>query len=77
MEHLQKKILPVKYRAYTLDEVQKKYKLKFNVLVADCEGFLCQFLAAKIQDFLRSTPIDYFLKKIIQKYATTTPLRNN
>lgn len=33
-----------KIPSYTLDEIQKKYKLKFNVLVADCEGFLCQFL---------------------------------
>lgn len=27
-------------QSYTLDEVKKKYNLKFNVLVADCEGFL-------------------------------------
>lgn len=33
-----------KIPSYTLQEIQKKYKLKFNVLVADCEGFLCQFL---------------------------------
>lgn len=33
-----------KIPSYTLDEIQKKYKLNFNVLVADCEGFLCQFL---------------------------------
>lgn len=26
--------------SYTLDSVKKKYNLKFNVLVADCEGFL-------------------------------------
>ena len=26
--------------SYTLDEVMKKYNLSFNVLVADCEGFL-------------------------------------
>ena len=29
-----------KIESYTLDEVEKKYNLKFNVLVADCEGFL-------------------------------------
>ena len=29
-----------KIQSYTLDEVKKKYNLKFNVLVADCEGFL-------------------------------------
>jgi FkbM family methyltransferase len=30
---------------YTLDEIKEKYKIrKFNVLVADCEGFLEQFL---------------------------------
>lgn len=28
----------------TLDEIQSKYNLKFNTLVADCEGFLEQFL---------------------------------
>jgi FkbM family methyltransferase len=28
---------------YTLDEIKKKYNLKFNVLVADCEGFLERF----------------------------------
>lgn len=33
-----------KIPSFTLQEIQKKYKLKFNVLVADCEGFLCQFL---------------------------------
>jgi FkbM family methyltransferase len=27
-------------QSYTLDEIKKKYNLKFNVLVADCEGFL-------------------------------------
>jgi len=29
---------------YTLDEVQTMYNLKFNVLVADCEGYLGKFL---------------------------------
>jgi len=29
-----------KIQSYTLDEVKKIYNLKFNVLVADCEGFL-------------------------------------
>ena len=28
---------------YTLDEIETKYNLKFNTLVADCEGFLEQF----------------------------------
>jgi FkbM family methyltransferase len=28
---------------YTLEEVEEKYNLKFNTLVADCEGFLEQF----------------------------------
>jgi hypothetical protein len=26
--------------SYSLDEIKTKYNLKFNVLVADCEGFL-------------------------------------
>jgi len=29
---------------FTLQEVEEKYKLKFDTLVADCEGFLGQFL---------------------------------
>ena len=29
-----------KIQSYTLDEIKNKYNLKFNVLVADCEGFL-------------------------------------
>ena len=29
--------------SYTLDEISNKYNLKFNVLVADCEGFLEYF----------------------------------
>ena len=29
-----------KIPSYTLDEIKKKYNLKFNVLVADCEGCL-------------------------------------
>jgi len=28
---------------FTLDEIQKKYNIKFNVLVADCEGYLEEF----------------------------------
>lgn len=29
--------------SYTLDEIKEQYNLNFNVLVADCEGFLEQF----------------------------------
>ena len=29
-----------KIPSYSLDEITNKYNLKFNVLVADCEGFL-------------------------------------
>jgi len=29
--------------SYTLSEIEEKYNLKFNVLVADCEGFLETF----------------------------------
>lgn len=29
--------------SYTMDEIKQKYNLTFNVLVADCEGFLEQF----------------------------------
>ena len=29
-----------KIPSYTLDQIKTKYNLKFNVLVADCEGFL-------------------------------------
>jgi FkbM family methyltransferase len=29
-----------KIPSYSLDEIKKKYNLNFNVLVADCEGFL-------------------------------------
>jgi FkbM family methyltransferase len=29
--------------SYTLHEIEEKYNLKFNVLVADCEGFLGEF----------------------------------
>jgi FkbM family methyltransferase len=32
-----------KIPSYTLKEIEEKYKLKFNVLVADCEGFLETF----------------------------------
>ena len=31
-------------KCFTLDEIQNKYNLKFNTLVADCEGFLETFL---------------------------------
>lgn len=30
--------------SYTMNEIKDKYNLSFNVLVADCEGFLEQFL---------------------------------
>jgi FkbM family methyltransferase len=30
-------------KCYTLDEISSLYNLKFNVLVVDCEGCLCQF----------------------------------
>jgi len=30
--------------SYTLDEIKQQYNLNFNVLVADCEGFLEEFL---------------------------------
>ena len=29
--------------SYTIEEIEAKYNLKFNTLVADCEGFLEQF----------------------------------
>ncbi len=32
------------YNHYTLDEIQSMYNLEFNVLVADCEGYLGEFL---------------------------------
>jgi FkbM family methyltransferase len=32
-----------KIKSFTLDYIQNKYNLKFNTLVADCEGFLEQF----------------------------------
>lgn len=32
-----------KIPSYTMEEINKKYRLKFNVLVADCEGFLETF----------------------------------
>jgi len=31
-------------RNYTLDDIKRKYNIEFNCLVADCEGFLEQFL---------------------------------
>ena len=31
-------------KSFSLDEIQNKYNIKFNVLVADCEGFLETFL---------------------------------
>lgn len=33
-----------KIPSYTLDEIKEKYDINFNVLVADCEGFLECFL---------------------------------
>jgi FkbM family methyltransferase len=44
-----------KIPSYSLDEIMKTYNLKFNVLVADCEGFLEVFLDEnpKIYDSLR------------------------
>jgi hypothetical protein len=30
-------------KSFTLDEIQIKYDIRFNCLVADCEGFLEQF----------------------------------
>ena len=30
-------------KTYTIDEIEKKYDLKFDTLVADCEGCLCDF----------------------------------
>ncbi len=30
--------------SYSIEEIQNNYNLKFNVLVADCEGFLETFL---------------------------------
>jgi FkbM family methyltransferase len=32
-----------KIPSFTLAEIEKKYGLHFNTLVADCEGFLCDF----------------------------------
>lgn len=32
-----------KIQSFSLDEIKKKYNLNFNVLVADCEGFLETF----------------------------------
>ena len=29
--------------SFTLEEIENKYNLKFNTIVADCEGFLEQF----------------------------------
>ena len=31
-------------KSFTLEDIQKKYEIEFNCLVADCEGFLEQFL---------------------------------
>lgn len=41
-----KEVLPgyTKVKTITFDEILKKYQLKFNVLVADCEGALYQIL---------------------------------
>jgi hypothetical protein len=32
-----------KIPSYTMEEIKTKYNLQFNVLVADCEGFLERF----------------------------------
>jgi len=44
-----------KIPSFTLEEITDKYKLKFNVLVADCEGFLETFFDEnpKFYDTLR------------------------
>jgi FkbM family methyltransferase len=41
--------------SYTLEEIEAKFGLKFNVLVADCEGFLEQFFEEnpKVYDEIR------------------------
>ena len=54
-----------KINHYTLDEIKKKYKIKtFNVLVADCEGFLEQFIDENpnIQHTPSSTDLEGGLK---------------
>ncbi len=35
---------PTTVECFTLDEIKRKYNLKFNTLVADCEGSLGRFL---------------------------------
>jgi len=58
---------------YTLEEVEEKYNLKFNTLIADCEGFLEQFFDEnpKLYDqldlciFEQDYPIKCNYKKII------------
>ena len=32
-----------KIPSFTIKEIERKYRLRFNTLVADCEGFLCTF----------------------------------
>lgn len=32
------------YTSYTLDSIQREFKLRFDTLIADCEGFLERFL---------------------------------
>ena len=44
--------------SYSLEEIINKYKLQFNVLVADCEGCLC--------DFFKENPI--FITKLENDY---------
>ena len=45
----------------TLEELQAQYSLKFNVLVADCEGCLCKFLEEN-PDFLNQLRLVTFEK---------------
>lgn len=37
-----------KIPSYTLEEVKKKYNLEFNVLIADCEGFMETFISENL-----------------------------
>ena len=45
--------------SFTLDEIQEKYKITFNVLVADCEGFLETFFDEN-PDFYKSLRLIIF-----------------
>jgi FkbM family methyltransferase len=53
---------------YSIEEIQEKYAMKFDTLVADCEGCLCNFLDEnpKFIDQLHTI----FLKRIILKNAS-------